>query len=155
MTKIFGFGVATLAFVFASAIAPAAAQFPWSTSPTTSAKPPSASGPNIIGNWAGQLTPGGSSTPINFELAVTTAGTETKYDTKYPDLDCTGKLRRTGASKTYAFFVEVITKGRADKGGKCRDGSVVIARQGDNLTMVWFGSFSDNITLAYGNLAKK
>ncbi|MGP0089292.1 MAG: hypothetical protein ACLPKB_04945 [Xanthobacteraceae bacterium] len=112
-------------------------------------------GPNIVGNWTGQLTPGGSPTAINFELDVTTVGAETKYDTKYPDLDCTGKLRRTGWSKSYAFFVEIITKGRADKGGQCRDGSVTIARQGDNLNLVWFNSSPDSVTLAYGNLSKK
>ena len=154
------YSVATLAFVMAAAVGPATAQlqfsFPWSTSPpAAAAKPATPTGPNIVGNWTGQLAPGGSSTAINFELAVTAGGADTKYDTKYPDLDCTGKLRRTGSSKSYAFFVEIITKGRADKGGQCRDGSITIARQGDNLNVVWFGSFSDNVTIAYGSLSKK
>jgi hypothetical protein len=52
-------------------------------------------------------------------------------------------------------FVEIIIKGRADKGGKCRDGSVTIARQGDSLSLVWFGSFQDSVVLAYGTLSKK
>jgi hypothetical protein len=158
VTRTFCYCVATLAFVMAAAIAPATAQisFPWSRSPpAAAAKPAAPTGPHLIGNWTGQLTPGGSSTTINFELAVTSAGTETKYDTKYPDLDCTGKLRRTGSSKSYAFFVEIITKGRVDKGGQCRDGSITIARQGDNLNLVWFGSSPDSVTLAYGNLSKK
>src|SRR5579871_3638543 len=105
----------------AAAVAPATAQlqFPWSSAPAKPAKPPMPTGPNLAGNWAGQLTPGGSSTTINFELTVSAVGAETKYETRYPDLDCTGKLRRTGSSKSYAFFVEVILKGRADKGGKC------------------------------------
>jgi hypothetical protein len=52
-------------------------------------------------------------------------------ETKYPDLDCTGKLIRVGASKSYAFFIEVITNGAAKKGGRWPDGT--ITRAGDNL----------------------
>jgi hypothetical protein len=143
----------TLLLVMAAATAPATAQisFPWSTSPPPAAKPATPLGPSITGNWTGQLTPGGDSTAINLELTVTAFGAETKY----PDLDCTGKLRRLGSSKTYVSYVEIITKGRADKGGKCRDGSVTIARQGDNLSLVWFGSYPDNVVLAYGTLSKK
>jgi hypothetical protein len=35
------------------------------------------------------------------------------------------------------------------------DGSVTIARQGDNLDLVWFGSGQDGVNLAYGNLSKE
>ena len=51
-------------------------------------------------------------------------------ETKYPDLDCLGKLTRVGSSKSYVFFVEVITKGQADKGGRCPDGTITVARHG-------------------------
>jgi hypothetical protein len=155
MINAFRSYAATLILVTAAAIAPATAQFsfPWSRSPppAAAAKPATGIGPNIAGNWTGQLAPGGDATPINFELTVTAFAA----DTKYPDLDCTGKLRRLGSSKTYVSFVEIIIKGRADKGGRCRDGSVTIARQGDNLFVVWFGSFQDNVILAYGTLSKK
>src|ERR1700687_3630872 len=120
MINAFRYYAATLVLGIAAAIAPAAAQlsFPWSTSPppAPAAKPATPLGPNIIGNWAGQLTPGGDATAINFELTVTALGA----DTKYPDLDCTGKLRRLGSSKSFVFFVEIIAKGRADKGGRCQ-----------------------------------
>jgi hypothetical protein len=148
---------ATLAFVMAAAVGPATAQFqfsfPWSTSsaPAVAAKPAVPTGPNIVGSWSGQLASVGGSTPINIELAVTTSG----VDTKYPDFDCTGKLRRLGSSKSYVSFVEIIAKGRADKGGRCPDGSVTITRQGDNLTLVWFGSIQGNAIVEYGTLAKK
>jgi hypothetical protein len=144
-----------LAVITVIAIAPAAAQFsfPWlaSSTPATAAKPAAPLGPNIAGNWTGQITPVGASTPINIELTVTPGGA----DTKYPDLDCTGKLRRLGSSKSYVSFVEIIAKGRADKGGRCQDGSVTIARQGDNLTLVWFSSIQGNAIVEYGTLAKK
>ena len=110
-----------------------------------------ASGPNIAGNWAGQLTQVDNQTPYKFELAVTAKGAETKY----PDLDCTGKLTRIGSSKSYVFFIQIITKGRAQKGGRCPDGTITIARQGDNLGLARFGSIQDKTIVAYGTLSKK
>jgi hypothetical protein len=75
--------------------------------------------------------------------------------TRYPDLDCTGKLTRVGASKSYAFFVETITKGQVDKGGRCPDGTITVARQGDDLSLGWFGSVQGDTIIAYGTLKKK
>jgi hypothetical protein len=114
-------------------------------------KAPRAAGPPIVGSWSGQLTQINSQTPIKVELAISAKGAETKY----PDLDCTGKLIRSGASKSYVFFIEVITKGRVDKGGHCPDGTITVARQGDNLAMGWFGNIKDSLVVAYGTLAKK
>jgi hypothetical protein len=76
-------------------------------------------------------------------------------ETKYPDLDCVGKLTRVGQSKSYVFFVEVITKGQAEKGGRCPDGTITVARQGNDLAVGWFGSIQDNTVVAYGTLNKK
>jgi hypothetical protein len=68
---------------------------------------------------------------------------------------CAGKLIRTESSKSYVFFIEVITKGRVDKGGRCPDGTITVARQGDNLAVGWFGNIKDNLVVAYGTLAKR
>ena len=103
------------------------------------------------GNWSGQLTQVGSQTPYKFELAINARGAETKY----PDLDCTGKLTRVGSSKSYVFYVEAITKGAADKGGRCPDGTVTLARQGDDLAVGWFGAVQGTTVIAYGTLKKK
>ena len=108
-------------------------------------------GPNVTGTWVGELTQVGSSTPYKFEIAI--AGN--KMETKYPDLDCLGKLTRVGSSKSYVFFVEIITKGQADKGGRCPDGTITVARAGDKLAVGWFGSIQDTTVVAYGTLAKK
>jgi hypothetical protein len=159
MANAFRCCASALALVIVSLIAPASAQFPPVPSQQEAppaaappgAKPPPPLGPAIAGKWSGQLTALGASTVVNFELAVTAGGGETKY----PDLDCMGKLRRIGSSKTYVFFVEVISKGRADKGGRCQDGSVTISRQGENLALVWFGSIQEGLILAYGTLSKK
>ena len=93
----------------------------------------------------------GGTTPYTFELSVTANGAETKY----PDLDCIGKLTRVGQSKSYVFFVEFITKGQADKGGRCPDGTITVARQGNDLAVGWFGSIQDNTIVAHGTLNKK
>jgi hypothetical protein len=89
-------------------IAPAAAQFQWPpelSTPTGEAQPvpaipkgkqapkPSGSsvvGPSVAGNWTGELTQVGSKTPYKLDLVISPNGGETKY----PDLDCTGKLTR-------------------------------------------------------------
>ncbi len=108
-------------------------------------------GPGITGSWGGELNQVGSAAPYKFELSITATGAETKY----ADLDCIGKLTRVGQSKSYVFFIEIITKGQADKGGRCPDGTITVARQGDGLAVSWFGSVQGNIINATGVLSKK
>jgi hypothetical protein len=160
--KAFYFGAAALIIV-AAAVVPATAQFPPTPddpqdSPALAGTPkkkaaaaPAAGGPNIGGNWNGTLTQVGSTTPYKFEIAISAKGAETRY----PDLDCTGKLTRAGQSKSYVFFVEVITKGQAEKGGRCPDGTITVARQGNDLAVGWFGSIQESTVVAYGTLKKK
>ena len=155
---------AALVLAMAATLAPANAQFPptpdeqdtppLAGTPKKRSVPPPAvggAGPNILGNWTGQLNQVGSNTPYKFELAVNAKGAEVKY----PDLDCVGKLTRVGQSKSYIFFVEIITKGQAEKGGRCPDGTITVARQGDDLALGWFGSIQGTTVIAYGTLQKK
>jgi hypothetical protein len=142
-----------------AAIAPAIAQFPPGPDDTQdpagagskSKRIAAANGPSIAGNWIGQVTQIGSETPYKLELKLNAAGGETRY----PDLDCTGKLTRVGASKSYVFFVEVITKGATEKGGRCPDGTMTVARQGEGVAVGWFGAFETNTIVAFGTLKKK
>jgi hypothetical protein len=156
-TRVLCACAAVLFLVMAAAIAPATAQFPAAPddAPAGSAKgkkgAAASAGPTINGNWAGELTQVGSQTPYKFELSINAKGAETKY----PDLDCIGKLTRVGSSKTYTFFVEAITKGSADKGGRCPDGTMTIARQGDDLALGWFGTVQGTTVVAFGTLKKK
>jgi hypothetical protein len=153
---------AALAVAMVAAIVPATAQFPptpddqqgsppLAGTPKKRATPPAGAGPSVAGSWTGQLSQVGSSNPYKFDLSINARGAETKY----PDLDCVGKLTRVGQSKSYVFFVEVITKGQADKGGRCPDGTVTVARQGDDLAVGWFGSIQGTTVVAYGTLKKK
>jgi hypothetical protein len=164
--------------LFVAAVAPALAQFQWppelsaptgnepaaspegqAASParpsTTSSiplgkKPSSPAGPAVSGSWKGELTQIGSTTPYKVELAISPTGAETKY----PDLKCTGKLIRVGASKSYVFFIEIITKGASNKGGRCPDGTITMARAGDKLALLWFGTVENDMIIASGTLSK-
>ena len=149
---------AVLVLAVSAAIAPTSAQSP--PPPPTSAPPPASppkkkatppAGPSIAGNWIGQLHQEGGTAPYTFEISITAKGAETKY----PDLDCIGELTRVGQSKSYVFFFETITKGRADKGGRCPDGTITVTRQGDNLALGWFGSVQGDVIVASGTLLKK
>jgi len=156
MFKAFRYGAVALIVAVFAAIAPATAQFPPGPDDqpagTPKGKKTSApAGPSINGDWSGQLSQVGSQTPYKFELVIGAKGAETKY----PDLDCLGKLTRVGSSKSYAFFVEVITKGQVEKGGRCPDGTITVTRQGDDLALGWFGSVQGNTIIAYGTLRKK
>src|SRR5258708_7352490 len=89
---------AALVLATAAGVARATAQFPPAPEDQPAAKGKKGAGaaaPSINGNWSGQLTQVGSQTPYKFELAINAKGAETKY----PDLDCTGKLTRVGSSK--------------------------------------------------------
>ena len=138
------------------AAAPATAQFPPTPDDAPAGTPkarraPPRPPPRINGNWAGELSQVGSQSPYKFEISIGPRGVETKY----PDLDCIGKLSRVGTSKAYVFFAEVITKGQADKGGRCPDGTLTVARHGDDLSVGWFGVVQDTTVVAYGTLKKK
>lgn len=155
------FWVASMVSAVAVAV-PATAQWPTSPPPPNTFSSPkhaapsprknaTPSGPRITGNWSGDLTQVGRESPYKVELSITAKGAQTKY----PTLDCVGKLRRIGQSKSYVFFVEIITSGRADKGGHCPDGTITVARQGNSLALSWFGSIQGGTVIAYGTLSKK
>jgi hypothetical protein len=106
---------------------------------------------SIAGNWSGQLTQVGANMSFKLELVIGPTGGQTKY----PELDCIGTLARVGASKSYAFFVEIITKGAADKGGRCPDGTFTASRVGNRLALFWFAAGETYTAVAYGNLSKR
>jgi hypothetical protein len=49
----------------------------------------------------------------------------------------------------------VITRGQAEKGGRCPDGTITVARAGDKLNWVWFGIPQDSVIVAFGTLTRK
>jgi hypothetical protein len=178
MSRWFPYWAILPVVVLAGAVLPASAQFQWppelsaptgtepaapperrpepSAEPSTTSsippakKLPTPAGPAVVGHWKGELTQIGSKSPYKMELAISPTGAETKY----PDLHCAGKLIRIGASKSYAFYIEVITEGGSAKGGHCPDGTVTVARSGEKLALLWFGDTEGNMIIAYGMLSK-
>lgn len=114
--------------------------------PAAPAKPTS-----INGTWTGQVSQVGSQSEYSVVLTISDRGAQTEY----PELNCAGKLTRVGASKSYTFYAETITKGQADKGGRCVDGTVTVGRAGDGLGYGWFGVIEGTPVIAHSTLSKK
>jgi len=89
------------------------------------------------------------------EYAVTLEITARGAEINYPELHCGGKLSRIGASRDYAFFLETITRGTVDDDGRCSNGTITMARAGDDLAWGWFGLVKGEVVTAYGTLTRK
>ncbi len=172
MSKASRVWIAALAAAIATPIVTANAQFPPAPAPQfpaqqqqdddpaaqgqpkgkgKAAAPKAAAGPAVNGTWSGNVTQLGSEAPYPFSITITGAGGETAYS----GLQCKGKLTRIGSSRSYVFFVEVISEGRADKGGRCPDGTITVGRAGNQLAVGWFGSIQNQAVIAQGLLDKK
>jgi len=128
---------------------------PGGVQPPSTEHPPSAprpvAGPAVTGTWSGPVAQVGSESKYSIVLKLTTTGGESNY----PELNCAGKLTRIGASRSYVFYIEVITQGQREKGGRCPDGTITVARAGDGLAWGWFGSIEGSIAIAYGVLTRQ
>ena len=157
--KAFRCLAATLVIAATVAIAPATAQFPPApddpqdpVGTPKGKKAPPAAGPNVAGTWTRPTRPGrepqpptSSRSPLPPGAAIPSIRTSIASESS----------PRVGSSKSYLFFIEVITKGQADKGGRCPDGTITVGRQGSDLAVGWFGSIQDSVVVAYGSLKKK
>jgi hypothetical protein len=135
---------------------PPSAADPEEPAPPTAEKRPApparpGAGPAVAGTWSGPVSQVGSESKYNVVLTLTATGGQSSY----PELNCIGKLTRIGASRTYVFFIEVVVQGQREKGGRCPDGTITVARSGDNLVWGWFGSIEGDIAVAYGTLTHK
>ena len=111
----------------------------------------------MAGTWSGTVTQvsavsgAGSQSKYTVALSITAKGGETDY----PELGCGGKLTRIGASRSYVFFVETITRGQVDKGGRCPDGTITVTPAGENLGWEWFGVVQGDVIVVSGTLTRK
>jgi len=48
----------------------------------------------------------------------------------------------------------VITRGQRENGGRCPNGTITVARAGDNLAWSWFGTVEGDIAIAFGTAAR-
>jgi hypothetical protein len=117
----------------------------------TVVKRPSAAMSALAGTWVGTVIQVQKS--IEYSVTLEIGAGEAKIS--YPELRCGGKLSRIGSSGDYSFFVETITRGPADDNGRCANGSITMARAGDNLAWAWFGLVNGEIIASYGMLSRK
>jgi hypothetical protein len=131
-----------------SDVEPPAAAAPRATArkPAAPARPTS-----VNGTWTGQVSQVGSQSEYSVVLTITDRGAQTEY----PELECSARLTRVGASKGYTFYAETITKGQAEKGGRCVDGTITVSRAGDGLAYGWFGVAEGTAVIAHSTLSKK
>jgi hypothetical protein len=129
-------------FLFAALLAIA----PWPLTPS-----PARSASAITGVWSGTVVQniGASNYSVTMTIGDTTA------ETDYPELKCGGKLTRVGAAGDYVFYIETITRGRQDSGGRCIDGTITIAPANEKLAWGWFGSYGGKSFVASSLLTRK
>ena len=125
--------------------APAAQKSPPQQKPATDAKA------GVAGTWSGPVRQIGAPKPYALAMTIHEKG----GDTDYPDLACGGRLTRVGAAGGYTFFLETITRGRLDKGGRCIDGSITVSMAADKLSWGWVGNHQNQTIVAHGTLERR
>ncbi len=105
---------------------------------------------SIEGTWTGTAYQNEGASGYTVIITITS----TDAATRYPELNCTGKLTRVGASGDYLFFTETIVRDEPG-GGHCIDGAITVAPAGDKLAWGWFGSFEGKAYTAWGLLAPR
>ncbi|HEX6609634.1 MAG TPA: hypothetical protein VF051_02545 [Hyphomicrobiaceae bacterium] len=144
-------GVAVLAA--ACMALPAIAQ--QSSAPAKQKPAPAKSAPaqakgGITGAWTGPVTQPGSK-PYSIVMTLQASGGETDY----PELQCGGKLTRAGSAGGYTFFLETITRGRLDQGGRCIDGSITVTMAGEQLAWGWVGTHQGKTLVGHASLKRR
>ena len=104
----------------------------------------------ITGAWTGPVTQPGSK-PYSIVMTLQATGGETDY----PELQCGGKLTRAGSAGGYTFFLETITRGRLDQGGRCIDGSITVTMAGEQLAWGWVGTHQGKTLVGHASLKRR
>lgn len=104
-----------------------------------------------MGTWTGPVRQQGHAKPYALAMTIHDKG----GDTDYPDLACGGRLTRVGSGGGYTFFLETITRGRHDKGGRCIDGTVTVSMAGEKLSWGWVGTHQTQTIVAAGTLDRR
>lgn len=144
-------GVAVLAA--ACMVLPAIAQqssAPAKQKPAPAKAAPAQAKGGITGAWTGPVTQPGSK-PYSIVMTLQASGGETDY----PELQCGGKLTRAGSAGGYTFFLETITRGRLDQGGRCIDGSITVTMAGEQLAWGWVGTHQGKTLVGHASLKRR
>jgi hypothetical protein len=152
MTNIRG-TLGALALVAVSANVPAVAQqsgAPAKQKPAPAKAAPAQAKGGVTGAWTGPVTQPGSK-PYSIVMTLQATG----GDTDYPELQCGGKLTRAGSAGGYTFYLETITRGRLDQGGRCIDGSITVTMAGEQLAWGWVGTHQGKTLVGHASLKRR
>ncbi len=106
---------------------------------------------SVEGTWTGTAYQNEGASGYTVIITITS----TEAATRYPELNCNGKLTRVGASGDYVFFAETIVRDEPGGGGHCIDGTITVAPAADKLAWGWFGSFEGKAYTAWGLLSPR
>ena len=139
MTRAFLSCTVVLVLATAAAIAPAIAQFPPSPAPATPVPPAGAPPPPPLPR---------KRPPHRPDRALLAIGAANSHRSTIRPLTNSSSplgpkgprrmipisiaqesLRELASSKSYVFFIEIVTKGGVEKGGRCPDGTITVARK--------------------------
>jgi hypothetical protein len=106
---------------------------------------------SVLGTWTGTLTQNTGESGYSVVMTLSPNGGVTDY----PELKCSGKLKRVGSGNGAVFFTETITRGGHDTGGQCFNGTLTVIRAGDRLVWGWVGTFNNETYVVWGRLTRK
>ncbi len=112
---------------------------------------PALAASSVEGTWTGTAYQNEGASGYTVVITITPS----EAATRYPELNCTGRLTRAGASGDYVFFSETIVRDESGGGESCIDGTITVARAGDKLAWGWFGSFEGKVYTAWGLLSPR
>jgi len=107
--------------------------------------------PAVLGTWTGKVVQSDGRSDFTVVMTISANAAETDY----PEIKCSGKLRRVGAANGYIFFTETITRGGKASGGDCIDGIITVARASDKLIWGWVGRANNEAFVAWSTLTRK
>lgn len=103
------------------------------------------------GAWTGTVMQNAGTTNYTVIMTITASGAQTDY----PELKCGGSLKQAGAANGYVFYVETITRGGKSTGGRCIDGTVTVASNGNGMSWGWVGTYGGKVYVGWSDLVRK
>lgn len=95
--------------------------------------------PELSGTWQGLMTERHGEKAQSYPMTLRFDGD--RGFTTYAGPGCRGQLDRIAATPDgYTVYHEKIVKGRADAGGTCIDGIVILSQARATITLGWYGS---------------
>lgn len=120
---------------------------------TGAASAAASSRPELSGTWQGLMTERHGEQVQSYPMTLRFEGE--RGFTSYAGPGCRGELDRIAATPDgYTVYHEKIVKGRADAGGTCIDGIVILSQARATITLGWYASDRGEPVLASARLTQ-